>query len=63
MTRRITPQEIEQALRPHVTSGKTGWPSPVLAQDDNHPLFRWFAERMNSRQHVRDNTPEPTERK
>lgn len=27
--------------------------APPLAQDEHRPLFKWFADRMNSRQHVR----------
>jgi hypothetical protein len=33
---------------------KTGWPAPELAQDDNRKLFRWFADRLDSRRLVRE---------
>jgi hypothetical protein len=33
---------------------KTGWPAPELAQDDNRKLFRWFADRLDSRRRVRE---------
>lgn len=32
---------------------KTGWPAPPLAQDDSHPLFRWFASKLGARRQVR----------
>lgn len=36
-----------------ISGGKTGWPAPELMQDDCRPLFRWFADRMDSRRMVR----------
>ncbi len=42
----------------------TGWPAPELAQDDCRPLFRWFANKADSRRQVREafktTNPEPS---
>jgi hypothetical protein len=32
----------------------TGWPTPPLLQEDSRELFKWFANRINSRQQVRE---------
>lgn len=32
----------------------TGWPAPVLLQDNDRGLFRWLANRCDSRRLVRE---------